>query len=65
MIDIQPNVFEYQSPPSRAAWIEILPSSSGRLYSVSPPSRAAWIEINAFAGVLPTGYVAAFTGGVD
>ena len=34
-----------QSPPSRAAWIEI---SSFRTFGIrvaSPPSRAAWIEI--------------------
>ena len=34
-----------QSPPSRAAWIEI-PNKMwhGRMYA-SPPSRAAWIEM--------------------
>ena len=35
-----------QSPPSRAAWIEIwLPPFSARTGRQSPPSRAAWIEI--------------------
>ena len=37
-----------QSPPSRAAWIEITFLRS-RCYSFwSPPSRAAWIEISNF-----------------
>ena len=34
-----------QSPPSRAAWIEIDTSTPLLLQQVSPPSRAAWIEI--------------------
>ena len=34
-----------QSPPSRAAWIEIQ-NNCGSIYTKpSPPSRAAWIEI--------------------
>ena len=33
------------SPPSRAAWIEILLNVSNRACRESPPSRAAWIEI--------------------
>ena len=33
------------SPPSRAAWIEIVVGGLLRLYEGSPPSRAAWIEI--------------------
>ena len=36
---------ESKSPPSRAAWIEIIVNLSGRLLPASPPSRAAWIEI--------------------
>ena len=34
-----------QSPPSRAAWIEIAHVSRLRRDELSPPSRAAWIEI--------------------
>ena len=34
-----------QSPPSRAAWIEIPHPKAGNLTIGSPPSRAAWIEI--------------------
>ena len=33
------------SPPSRAAWIEILPARTRGAAKKSPPSRAAWIEI--------------------
>ena len=36
-----------QSPPSRAAWIEISRHMTGQnMKSPSPPSRAAWIEID-------------------
>ena len=53
------------SPPSRAAWIEIMQ----RRYYVgcmkSPPSRAAWIEMANASGTTAAGQVAAFTGGVD
>ena len=34
-----------QSPPSRAAWIEIGVGGLNRIIVQSPPSRAAWIEI--------------------
>ena len=34
-----------QSPPSRAAWIEIPELYSSYDTYESPPSRAAWIEI--------------------
>ena len=36
-----------QSPPSRAAWIEIDTVGIAKLRSASPPSRAAWIEMQA------------------
>ena len=35
------------SPPSRAAWIEILDAWLTVECGESPPSRAAWIEIAA------------------
>ena len=34
-----------QSPPSRAAWIEIYTILHNLPFYTSPPSRAAWIEI--------------------
>ena len=34
-----------QSPPSRAAWIEMSSKVAGTPLATSPPSRAAWIEI--------------------
>ena len=34
-----------QSPPSRAAWIEMETLTAAKSYSESPPSRAAWIEM--------------------
>ena len=54
-----------QSPPSRAAWIEIGETEAGYSAMMSPPSRAAWIEIHSamLCGIMPC--VAAFTGGVD
>ncbi len=33
------------SPPSRAAWIEIVSERVAQIEEKSPPSRAAWIEI--------------------
>ena len=54
-----------QSPPSRAAWIEILNGISLATGLLSPPSRAAWIEISQPAYGLSEPFVAAFTGGVD
>ena len=36
-----------QSPPSRAAWIEIIAGILASNKLTSPPSRAAWIEITA------------------
>ncbi len=54
-----------QSPPSRAAWIEIRESVLLRDTITSPPSRAAWIEIEIFKQKRGVGKVAAFTGGVD
>ena len=35
-----------QSPPSRAAWIEIARLHRLFVLLLSPPSRAAWIEIS-------------------
>ena len=55
-----------QSPPSRAAWIEITPSAQKQHRPRrSPPSRAAWIEITGSEGKMYNFDVAAFTGGVD
>ena len=54
-----------QSPPSRAAWIEIASTSAPLSTSASPPSRAAWIEIAFKARTNAEFIVAAFTGGVD
>ena len=54
-----------QSPPSRAAWIEISVRDFHRVPLKSPPSRAAWIEIAYICQPLFTEKVAAFTGGVD
>ena len=34
------------SPPSRAAWIEMISSAAPAMMSPGPPSRAAWIEIS-------------------
>ena len=55
-----------ESPPSRAAWIEMysesVPVPSG---TTSPPSRAAWIEMKRFYALIDFRIVAAFTGGVD
>ncbi len=33
------------SPPSRAAWIEMVAGAEPQRLTASPPSRAAWIEI--------------------
>ena len=55
-----------QSPPSRAAWIEIVRSGKTWISLVkSPPSRAAWIEIPSCRILNSAATVAAFTGGVD
>ena len=53
------------SPPSRAAWIEILFKFAKKKVDRSPPSRAAWIEIPVGGLTYDKRYVAAFTGGVD
>ena len=53
------------SPPSRAAWIEMLVPVLLPALQWSPPSRAAWIEICIFAICGLFWLVAAFTGGVD
>ena len=53
------------SPPSRAAWIEIINSFITAFVSASPPSRAAWIEISTTQDLSEENHVAAFTGGVD
>ena len=45
-----------QSPPSRAAWIEIWWEANRYTPSPSPPSRAAWIEIH---GCVSTAYLRA------
>ena len=44
---IEAKSFVDGSPPSRAAWIEILQLIEDKGYKKSPPSRAAWIEIAA------------------
>ena len=54
-----------QSPPSRAAWIEIVKGISLQVKGKSPPSRAAWIEIAWEKLIDEWIFVAAFTGGVD
>ena len=54
-----------QSPPSRAAWIEIVIWLKRLQGKASPPSRAAWIEMYAKQSNMGTLSVAAFTGGVD
>ena len=54
-----------QSPPSRAAWIEIARAAARSGRPSSPPSRAAWIEILFMSVHTPIPGVAAFTGGVD
>ena len=54
-----------QSPPSRAAWIEIMYTRRGSFLTASPPSRAAWIEIIVSRWLSSVNIVAAFTGGVD
>ena len=53
------------SPPSRAAWIEIIVFLSSLTSLLSPPSRAAWIEISTLEKPPYHTDVAAFTGGVD
>ena len=53
------------SPPSRAAWIEMLIALRLPQVLESPPSRAAWIEILAGSMGEVVAAVAAFTGGVD
>ena len=54
-----------ESPPSRAAWIEIRFDRKLLLEILSPPSRAAWIEILDVTTPYIADKVAAFTGGVD
>ena len=54
-----------QSPPSRAAWIEIIKQRDYTILQSSPPSRAAWIEIDYLFILFYRDPVAAFTGGVD
>ena len=54
-----------QSPPSRAAWIEMPKEYIENIKKESPPSRAAWIEISARWSSGVDAAVAAFTGGVD
>ena len=54
-----------QSPPSRAAWIEIQKVIMPHCRRTSPPSRAAWIEMFDMNELLRGDMVAAFTGGVD
>ena len=55
-----------QSPPSRAAWIEITSATvETSKTQKSPPSRAAWIEIVCNSSNFARICVAAFTGGVD
>ena len=54
-----------QSPPSRAAWIEMVEFVYQANANKSPPSRAAWIEIKGATATITIYKVAAFTGGVD
>ena len=54
-----------QSPPSRAAWIEITGDYTCGSAEWSPPSRAAWIEMRSGTAHQSRQMVAAFTGGVD
>ena len=54
-----------QSPPSRAAWIEMIATMNDGMATSSPPSRAAWIEISPKSRKATRIKVAAFTGGVD
>ena len=54
-----------QSPPSRAAWIEMLLFAVLFDFLRSPPSRAAWIEMGMSFPNKCNESVAAFTGGVD
>ena len=54
-----------QSPPSRAAWIEMAVYGGDILLHESPPSRAAWIEMYSSFAAVDFDRVAAFTGGVD
>ena len=54
-----------KSPPSRAAWIEIVANLVAVIGGMSPPSRAAWIEMSSCFVVVQIIAVAAFTGGVD
>ena len=54
-----------QSPPSRAAWIEIVKNNHIINGDMSPPSRAAWIEMLVRIVTDALAEVAAFTGGVD
>ena len=54
-----------QSPPSRAAWIEMQTTLMRQVIYTSPPSRAAWIEITSATVETSKTQVAAFTGGVD
>ena len=42
----------YESPPSRAAWIEMDFGRIERIIQLSPPSRAAWIEM-VYTPVIP------------
>ena len=53
------------SPPSRAAWIEIMFNFVQKKVDRSPPSRAAWIEMDKPILSATVDAVAAFTGGVD
>ena len=54
-----------ESPPSRAAWIEIVCLEGRKQVALSPPSRAAWIEMDYLFILFYRDPVAAFTGGVD
>ena len=58
-------LYERESPPSRAAWIEMPISGTSRVEPESPPSRAAWIEMMGDDSDDMIKRVAAFTGGVD
>ena len=54
-----------KSPPTRGAWIEIIPWMDRAAKTRSPPTRGAWIEISLdYQDWVGIG-VAPHTGGVD
>ena len=58
--------YDYASPSSRRAWIEILAVfGTSRVSARSPSSRRAWIEIFAIGNVTLLTFVALLAEGVD